>query len=45
MTHENLTEIYQLAVEGIGFGFVFSSLPFLVGFIVNFTMGLFKHAS
>lgn len=44
MTIDNLQDIYGMAIQGITFGFAFSSLPFLIGWIVNFTMGLFRHA-
>lgn len=44
MNISDLQDIYTLAIEGITFGFAFSSLPFLIGWIVNFTMGLFRHA-
>lgn len=45
MSEVNLSEIFQLGVNGMMFGFAFSVLPFLVGYIANFIMGLFRHAS
>lgn len=45
MSSADLSEIYELGVNGILFGFAFSSLPFVIGYIANFVMGLFRHAS
>ena len=45
MSEVNLSEIYELGVTGMMFGFALSSLPFLIGYIANFVMGLFRHAT